>query len=109
MPRDSLQPGTEPLTLYPFRFRDSLTGKWVRAPRNIVRGVTSILRFAASTEDHAFVAITYVEHVPQRHVSLVPCHFHSLAGNTQPTEIRKWLKKFLESDPRHTTQMVRDE
>ena len=31
MPRDFLQPWAEPLTLYPFRFRDALTGKWVRA------------------------------------------------------------------------------
>jgi hypothetical protein len=31
MPRDFLQPWSEPLTLYPFRFRDMLTGKWVRA------------------------------------------------------------------------------
>jgi len=31
MPRDFLQPWAEPLTLYPFRFRDPLTGKWVRA------------------------------------------------------------------------------
>jgi hypothetical protein len=31
MPRDFLQPWAEPLTLYPFRFHDPLTGKWVRA------------------------------------------------------------------------------
>jgi hypothetical protein len=31
MPRDFLQPWAEPLTLYPFRFRDSVSGKWVRA------------------------------------------------------------------------------
>jgi hypothetical protein len=31
MPCDFLQPDAEPLTLYPFRFRDPLTGKWVRA------------------------------------------------------------------------------
>ena len=31
MPRDFLQPSAEPLLLYPFRFRDSVSGKWVRA------------------------------------------------------------------------------
>ena len=31
MPRDFLQPWAEALTLYPFRFRDPLTGRWVRA------------------------------------------------------------------------------
>ena len=31
MPRDFLQPWAEPVSLYPFRFRDPLTGKWVRA------------------------------------------------------------------------------
>jgi len=31
MPRDFLQPWAELLTLYSFRFRDPLTGKWVRA------------------------------------------------------------------------------
>lgn len=31
MPRDFLQPGADPLLLYPFRFRDPVTGKWVRA------------------------------------------------------------------------------
>ena len=29
MPRDFLQPWAEPLVLFHFRFRDSLTGKWV--------------------------------------------------------------------------------
>jgi len=31
MPRDFLQPGADPLLLYPFRFRDPVTSKWVRA------------------------------------------------------------------------------
>lgn len=31
MPRDSYGPWPPPLRLYPFRYRDSLTGKWVRA------------------------------------------------------------------------------
>jgi hypothetical protein len=31
MPRDSLQPNADSLTLYPFRFRDPVSGKWVRA------------------------------------------------------------------------------
>jgi hypothetical protein len=31
MPRDFLQPSADPLLLYPFRFRDPVTGKWVRA------------------------------------------------------------------------------
>ena len=31
MPRDFLQPSADPLVLYPFRFRDPVTGKWVRA------------------------------------------------------------------------------
>jgi hypothetical protein len=38
MPRDFLQPWAEPLTLYPFRFRDALTGKWVRARYLAERG-----------------------------------------------------------------------
>ena len=38
MPRDFLQPWAEPLTLYPFRFRDALTGKWVRARYVAERG-----------------------------------------------------------------------
>ena len=31
MPRDFLQPSADPLVLYPFRFRDPVTSKWVRA------------------------------------------------------------------------------
>ena len=31
MPRDFLQPSAEPLLLYPFRFRDPVSRKWVRA------------------------------------------------------------------------------
>jgi hypothetical protein len=31
MPRDFLQPSADPLLLYPFRFRNPLTGKWHRA------------------------------------------------------------------------------
>src|SRR4030095_12481857 len=31
MPRDFLQPGAEELRLYPFRFRDPVSRKWVRA------------------------------------------------------------------------------
>lgn len=31
MPRDHLQPWAEPLTLYPFRFRNPVSGKRVRA------------------------------------------------------------------------------
>jgi hypothetical protein len=31
MPRDFLQPSVDPLVLYPFRFRDPVSGKWVRA------------------------------------------------------------------------------
>ena len=31
MPRDFLQPSADPLLLYPFRFRDRVSGKWVRA------------------------------------------------------------------------------
>ncbi len=31
MPRDFLQPSADPLVLYPFRFRDPVSGKWVRA------------------------------------------------------------------------------
>ena len=31
MPRDSYGPWSPPLRLYPFRYRDTLTGKWVRA------------------------------------------------------------------------------
>jgi hypothetical protein len=31
MPRDFLQPGADSLVLYPFRFRDPVSGKWVRA------------------------------------------------------------------------------
>jgi hypothetical protein len=31
MPRDFLQPSTDPLALYRFRFRDPVSGKWVRA------------------------------------------------------------------------------
>jgi hypothetical protein len=31
MPRDFLQPSAESLELYPFRFRDPVSGKWMRA------------------------------------------------------------------------------
>ena len=31
MPRDFLQPTADPLVLYPFRFRDPVSGKWQRA------------------------------------------------------------------------------
>lgn len=31
MPRDFLQPDAEPLLLYPFRFREPVTCKWVKA------------------------------------------------------------------------------
>ena len=31
MPRDFLQPSSDHLVLYPFRFRDPVSGKWVRA------------------------------------------------------------------------------
>ena len=31
MPRDFLQPSADPLVLYVFRFRDLVSGKWVRA------------------------------------------------------------------------------
>ena len=31
MPRDFLQPSAERLMHYPFRFRDPVSGKWVRA------------------------------------------------------------------------------
>ena len=31
MPRDFLQPSADPLVLYPFRFRDPVSRKWVRA------------------------------------------------------------------------------
>lgn len=31
MPRDFLQPWAEPLVLFHFRFRDPMTGKWVKA------------------------------------------------------------------------------
>jgi len=38
MPRDHLQPWAEPLTLYPFRFRDPVTGKWMKARYRAERG-----------------------------------------------------------------------
>jgi hypothetical protein len=31
MPRDFMQPVVDPLVLHSFRFRDPLSGKWVRA------------------------------------------------------------------------------
>ena len=31
MPRDFLQPSAESLALYPFRFRDPVSGRWMRA------------------------------------------------------------------------------
>ena len=31
MPRDFLQPSADPLVLYPFRFRDTVSGRWVKA------------------------------------------------------------------------------
>jgi hypothetical protein len=31
MPCEFLQPSADPLVLYPFRFRDPVSGKWVRA------------------------------------------------------------------------------
>ena len=39
MPRDFLQPSAEPLVLYPFRFRDPVSGKWVRARYKAARTV----------------------------------------------------------------------
>jgi hypothetical protein len=39
MPRDSFGPWPPPLRLYPFRYRDRLTGKWIRARYRAERDV----------------------------------------------------------------------
>jgi hypothetical protein len=54
MPRDYLQPSADQLVLYPFRFRDPVSGKWVRsryvAERHSVgASLADAMRSAAAT------------------------------------------------------------
>jgi hypothetical protein len=45
MPRDFPQPSADPLALYPYRFRDPVSGRWVRARYKAARAEI-VMRYA---------------------------------------------------------------